>query len=60
MATKFRRCESCYFYGMCMSNGGCSDYATLDEEREENDLIKRVDAGKNEYYHAWIEYISES
>lgn len=54
-----RQCVNCYFQGQCRAVGRCDGYTPMLQELEELQLIKAVERSKDEYYDAWLDYISE-
>ncbi len=52
-------CDTCCFNHLCACPGGCDNYAPICEDIE-NMLNEDVDIeNRNEYWSAWITYVSE-
>lgn len=55
--SEHRDCRKCCFYGKCISEDGCDDYYPANDDGYVSQDV--LDADKESYFSAWIEYISE-
>lgn len=54
-----RRCSNCYFGDKCRSNQACEDYSPIIDEPTDAEVEKMIEDGRETFYEAWNEYISE-
>ena len=54
-----RKCTNCCFGDKCHSNQVCDDYAPIIDEPTDEEIAEMIEAERDAFYDAWIEYISE-
>lgn len=54
-----RKCENCYYGGMCACEETCLDYTPITEEDESDLLFEEMEGGREQYRAEWIKYTSQ-